>query len=434
MKLLQRTLIAAPLFCGGLPLLFLQLFSMGLADEVDVNRRSDLRKALQDSSAAELESRFTAPHDPKAIYVEGARDYLLFEIVQRDKKWSVPLLTKWVEESRKDLEERNLGPSNFELMMALRRAEGLPDPVTIDIDTDEKVLKGNTNQMPVLKVAVKNVDAKKESIMLQQGGDYRTGRPERWRIVLKDEQGREVKPVLFLGSVGGGLSTTGPLEPGETWGTQLSVRSFVETPPPGKYTLQVLFHNHLFLAGMEDIDNLIVCQSKPLDFVMDKLTIETTETDAAVVKRQIADLDGAQPLKIVVGTYDKWAHDTISPNSPAGQLMGMSVIAVPPLVQAVQDKVHSPEKRAWLLSILYSLTGENDPRKYGGVLGSYSYFEGPWQVWSGKNGERTAGGIQLSSSGSMSGGKIDPAKQLDLAAKWQEWLKANCEVREAKAK
>ena len=44
------------------------------------------------------------------------------------------------------------------------------------------------------------------------------------------------------------------------------------------------------------------------------------------------------------------------------QRLSMGLKAAPPLVAALQEKTIGPEKRAWILSLLYSVTGENDAR------------------------------------------------------------------------
>src|SRR5688572_20807428 len=86
------------------------LFSLpvadGQADEIDVKRRTDRIKALQGLSTTELEAHLTGPRDSRAIRVEGEQDFILSEVIKRDKKWSVPLLQKLVDASEKDSDER----------------------------------------------------------------------------------------------------------------------------------------------------------------------------------------------------------------------------------------------------------------------------------------------------------------------------------------
>ncbi|WP_254512333.1 hypothetical protein [Anatilimnocola floriformis] len=416
----------------------LVLATASRADEEVLKRRSALRAELQKMSDVELENRLMNPVKQPPVYpVEGAGDFVLSEMLKRDKKWAIPLLAKvaplqypWATpELRERLKAGDDAGRNIEVLTALRRAEGLPDPLEVVIDIDKPAITTSADRLPEFKVAVKNVDAKKEPAFLQRGGDYRTGRPERWRVIVKDEKGNEVKPILSFGFTGGGLSTSGPLEYGETWGVQIVVRNFIETPKPGKYTLQILFHNECDLARMEDIGSLIVCKSKPIELNIEKFKINVSAADAAVVRKFVGELDGDAPLKIAAGKYGRWAHDLISPNSAAGKLLGFGRPAVPLLIDEVQKKDLSPGKRAWLLSLLFSLTGENDPRKENGIVASYSYSEGPWMTASGSDGGFSSFGLGVSSTGTMIGGKIEPDKQLEFVVKWKDWLKTNCDVK-----
>ena len=353
------------------------------------------------------------------------------EILERDKDWSKPLLQKALSDSK--LESKLVGDRNgdvgrdFALLIATRRVEGASDPLVVNVVAHPPVIKTPTNQLPMLKVIVKNVDDN-QSVFFKFGGDTRSGRPSRWRVVVKDEQGKEAKHILRFGFMGGGLASIGPLKPGETFDTTLAVRDFIESPPPGKYTLQVLFHNKHDLSEIQDVSGIVVSQSKPIELILEKIPIRTSAAKSVEVRRLIDELDEAVPLKVLVGTYGPWAHATIAPDSPAGKLLANGPAAVPPLVAAVQEKDLSTEKRAWLLAILYSLTGENDPRQERDVLGAHSFVGGPWATWTGKNGDPLAASFGIYSSGSVSAGEPKQEKQLEFAAKWNEWLATNCNV------
>ena len=76
--------------------------------------------------------------------------------------------------------------------------------------------------------------------------------------------------------------------------------------------------------------------------------------------------------------------------------------------------------------MLFTVTGENDPRK-SGAIANYDQITGPWQVWGNKPGELPSGGIGFSSQGTVRGGAIDRRMQHELAEKWSQWLKT-CKV------
>ena len=120
-------------------------------------------------------------------------------------------------------------------------------------------------------------------------------------------------------------------------------------------------------------------------------------------------LEVAKPVKVVDGTYGKWAHDFIRPESPQGKLLKHGLKSAPPLIGALRDETMSAEKRAWILSLLYSVTGLNDPRQ-GSALASYECAEGPWQVWGTGPSGAGCGGVGLPSIPVLAG------KQLGVCA------------------
>ncbi len=154
-------------------------------------------------------------------------------------------------------------PADLEVLTALRRAENLPDPLAIDVTAfkDEEQRRWS----PMLAADVENVDTKRESYILVRSGDYRGGRPERWRFSLTDEQGKQVPEIDFFSIMGGGISQTGPFPHGEKYGPyQFDLRAYLKPPAPGKYTLQVYYHNHRLIASEPNLSGLIVSQSAPI--------------------------------------------------------------------------------------------------------------------------------------------------------------------------
>lgn len=317
-----------------------------------------------------------------------------------------------------------------------RRAAGQPDPITILIDVDKEPLVGSPISLPEIKVLLKNTDIEKKTFSISPTSDYRSGRLPKFRIALTNEQGKELPPRPRFEANGGGILQSYDLKPGETWDTTLNLRGYVEPLLPGKYKLQVLYSDREHLVEEKDISKLVYCRSKVIDFEVRKLPLKISEVDAAVVRRQIEALDGDQPLRIVAGTYGPWAHSFLAKESPAGQLMGVGLPAIPQLVEAVQDKSLKPGKRAWLLSILFSITGQIDPRgdgyfHTGGCLGSYEYIQGPWSFAGGKNGEEEPITFALPSTGSVSGGRTNEKGLAEYAAKWPAWIKTNCDTQTA---
>src|SRR5436190_3710724 len=184
-----------------------------------------LRDSLKSMTGAELEDLlFNPPPLPQPSTVEDARrhqvmelcrGYVLTEMIKRDKEWSVPVLEKAVRQLRPksyDKPGKDVG-CDLAILTTLRRAEGAPEPLTLVINADAAVVKGSRVELPVLKVALKNVD--KQIIFLNQDANSLA----RWRAVIKDKAGSETKPNQQFAF--GGLAKGGPLKPGEIWETDV---------------------------------------------------------------------------------------------------------------------------------------------------------------------------------------------------------------------
>jgi hypothetical protein len=154
---------------------------------------------------------------------------------------------------------------DLEVLTALRRAEGLPDPlkihVQLDVDSWDKTGLSTWN----LRAEIENVDAKQETVTFQRGGDYRGGRQERWRVVLTNPQVVPVEDSNFLIFIGGGISSSDALAVGEKSDMHaLDIRAYVAPPPSGDYQLQIFYHNREGIAGEPDLSGLIVAKSDPI--------------------------------------------------------------------------------------------------------------------------------------------------------------------------
>jgi hypothetical protein len=83
-----------------------------------------------------------------------------------------------------------------------------------------------------------------------------------------------------------------------------------------------------------------------------------------------------------------------------------------------KDKLE-PTKRAWLLALLFSITGRNDPRS-SEILGSYQDRPTGWHLSGGRDGQTDS-----SSSGWREGssheGRIDSAQQRTFATTWERF-------------
>jgi hypothetical protein len=157
-------------------------------------------------------------------------------------------------------------PYNLELLTALRRAQGKPDPLKIEVSIADPNLFQIDGPAPAVKAAVTNVDTGREAVHFTRGGDYRGGRRDRWRAILTDERGRVVRDSNFQSMIGGGIASLGPFAYGENDadGHGFDLRRYVAPPRSGRYQLQLVYHNERDLASEPDLSGLIVTRSKPI--------------------------------------------------------------------------------------------------------------------------------------------------------------------------
>ncbi len=162
-------------------------------------------------------------------------------------------------------------PANALLLTALRRAQGKPDPVEVQVRVAHPASRAvDAANGPVLHVNLKNSDD--TEITLQRGGDYRSGRQTRWRVQLTNEKGEQLRDSNFPPNlIGGGISQYVALQPGESLykeGNQLDPRHYVKAPPSGRYQLQVIYAEQE-IADQPNLDGLILWKSRPIDVMVD---------------------------------------------------------------------------------------------------------------------------------------------------------------------
>jgi hypothetical protein len=160
-------------------------------------------------------------------------------------------------------------PENLELLTALRRAQGKPDPLKIHLKFEGGPVLLSQFQKPRFSAVIENVDSNGEAVSLEQGGDYRGGRLDKWRFELIDEKGRVVSGLNLLGG-GDGMSQRLPLQYGgqSSWSYKFDLQDYLAPPPGGKYKLRALYHNDVHISGLSDVDGLIVTKSTPIPVVV----------------------------------------------------------------------------------------------------------------------------------------------------------------------
>lgn len=380
-------------------------------------------QALEDPDER-LKQRFLtvieAPNPRFGLIQSPQYDAILMEIVRRrDTYWEALLLEglnriresrelrekKWAEEH--DSRYRRNNSEDLATLTALRRVQKLPDPVIIDIDSEETV-EFEFTELPSFSVKARNQDVEHRAVHFIYGGNYRTGRQARWRFSVRDTNGEEV-PIRKLGGWGGGgMYSEGPLEYGQTWETTLAMSSFLHPFPPGEYRVTVQYHNYRFLSKYEDPSNFVMCQSEPFTLRVKPKTLLVTGSDRRKARERIDRLPEAGSVRYIVGSYGSFAKKFIAPDSAAGLLLADGWKSIPTLVEAAADESMPAVRRAWVFGILHSMTGSYSPQEHIPAIGRCRWISSPRRV--------------LSGIGSM-GGVASPEAQQGLAELWQAWVR-----------
>ncbi|MFK7820842.1 MAG: hypothetical protein AB8G99_19165, partial [Planctomycetaceae bacterium] len=262
----------------------------------------------------------------------------------------------------------------IELLTALRRLQGKPDPVHVVVTG---LSRGSYPlqwpEMPTAHVSVRNIDTLQEPVRSQLGGNNRSGRAERFKIQVRNTRTGEVTqetlppPSMFSGGRLGGTT----LEFGEGWHTSLPLADFVPQLQPGDYAVRVLYHDHQCIADHDSTEDLICCQSREYELIIEERTVRQTEEEAAAMATLLTQLDRSQHIRIVEGPYGEWAHDFIPPESVLGQILTTGWKAVPALLDELENESQTLAERAHTLAILFSITGQVDPRGEAIIMGHH---------------------------------------------------------------
>ena len=260
----------------------------------------------------------------------------------------------------------------LEMLTAFRRIRHQPDPLQIVLDMP-KDLQCELPDLPVLCAKLTNLDVDHKEITYLSGCDYRSGRRVRFAMEVRDKEGRMLPwNEEFLSGMGGGVGGGRTLKFGESEDYHLPLIDYVAIDAPGTYTVTVLYAA-ANIADLRFTDGFIVHHSKPYTFtVAEPLPKRSREMDQRV-HSLVSSLPEKGPVLMVDGRYGKWLYGEIDPKSPAGMLLALGRSAVLPMIDELDAPEITPQRRAWLLALLFSVTGCNDPRGPRGTKWSFSH-------------------------------------------------------------
>lgn len=345
------------------------------------------------------------------------RERLLAEIVRRGGAgWEWALAGELERVGRLEPIESQMAGA-LEIRTALRRVQGKPDPLRVRVEGPGK-LECTIPRLPDLTVSL--VAGTTEAPIRIEEGDGNSGR---WRIEATDAGGKIMPVRDGPETPSAGLVSFTTLQPGGTWGTSLHTREFLDALPPGKYAIRVLYHDRIEIDQAAAPHDLILFTSAPVELSVNPLVIDEAHVKPALVHRLVDQTVETHELKVVGGTYGPWAYDLVRPWSAQGELLSLGYPAIPPLLNELADPRLKPDRRAVVLSVLFSLTGQNDPRvdfTHGtspdmDVLGDLDGVDGTWTALG--EGERRG---QVGHE-HIENEQIDEAKQKEFASRWDRW-------------
>jgi hypothetical protein len=381
----------------------------------DKNSASEIQKMSEEELRAALEKSEIGQEDER----------LLLEIVRRGGDgWKQYLATRYdacmklinsplpANPSANELLSR-IRLNSLNLLTALRRIQNKPAPLQILV-AGKLELTYPLHRKPSFTILIVNLDEEKQAVYgFTRGGNDRSGRLARWRFEVRDEKGEmlpiESPPNPFIG---GGICGRETLEYGESWKTELPLGKYVNLTAPGKYRVRLFYHNQVEIVDSKDISDLITFQSAEIKLEVTPLNVIVTDNERQNARRWISELPDAGPVKMEMGGIVE-SEEFLDPLSPAGRLQSMYTSAVPDLIDAALDENLKPGQCAWVLGLLFAITGHNDPRP--------RYIDGVEKMESESNIIGAYEYVYSGGRGSFHNGSVSPEKQRAFAERWRVW-------------
>lgn len=242
-----------------------------------VARELEIVQAVRELSNEQL----VAHYSPDA---KGHPAYEAFLLELSRRKMSGELRTIYTAAQQTPTTDPNLPPgtpnsatswNNCVLLTALRRAEGNPDPIRIDIQSLGTNPLRSATASPFILSRITNVDVERERFFVECGSDF----AERWQFRLKNARGELVPRLERNFTDYGGMSLSGMLPFGKTDdSTQpFDIRDYLVKPPPGRYTLELLHGNWRFEDGdpldSQSLSSRFVWKSAPIPVIVAETTL-----------------------------------------------------------------------------------------------------------------------------------------------------------------
>jgi hypothetical protein len=297
---------------------------------------------------------------------------------------------------------------DFELWLALRRAERKPDPLILRANVERGVAAAPFPELPVVTVEIANVDQGNAAPwLLDEESD--AARRERIRVEGTSPDGAVMRRhwPSWSGSIWSGNRR---LAPGDRLRWTCDLAEYLVPDFTSEATVRIQYQESADIANEASLDDRLFLESAPFVVRWTPRTLSRAAVEAVDVQRHLEEIGPSAPPVIATYVYRsgmRWAE----PGERGHQrLLSCGWNALPGLIDSLSDAEATFERRAWLLALLYDLTGVLDPRRAPGAIerwretpGFLTESESPWR---GSIGE------------ARSGPRRDDASQRMLIERW----------------
>lgn len=299
-------------------------------------------------------------------------------------------------------------------LTALRRAQGKRDPLEVIFDPRTKP-EAVFPEMPPLICALKNVDDDRESVTLStRFGTYSTGRSPRCRLEVVSPDGRLLPILPDPDNIrDGGLSFSKPLLPGQTIPFTVMPSKYVKCPSPGTYEVRVLCHHEDDIVDRGTAAGRVVSYSQSITMRLLAKKKRLTRAEVAEMRQWVERIDTSAPVPLVSLHWLPYMSFIDETRGPEDLLFRKGYAAVAVLIDALDGGDPDPQRRAWVLGMLWNITGLHKPTEpeNSGVLGSWEWVA----KWPTSKGTTTA---EVAEPGKHEG-QLEVSKQEVLSAMWK---------------
>jgi hypothetical protein len=295
---------------------------------------------------------------------------------------------------------------DLELVLTLHRMAGRPDPVRLELPAPSPCA---FPELPRLSLHVANRG--EYAVAYSDGGNYRSGRLNRFHVEVWDTAGRRVGHYEWPSLDEGGFQGRALLAPGASFPVTLPLGHYVHPLPAGVYEARVHYSDSGPVAHRCEVEGAVTVVSERFAFQVVPRVVRSTRVEQRRAEELVQALPRVGPVVVLRRGRGERAHRPVELDTAVGSLYRVGWPAVPALVQYVGRSDIDPVQRGWAFSVLYGITGWWEPP--AATLGAYEVYDevGDIGVARGASGGFRAGSARIS----------EPAQKA-LAAEWARFV------------